>query len=42
MLPTVTDIYSHYQDFEPLRTKTAQETLTGFTRIFKRGILECT
>jgi hypothetical protein len=38
-LLTVTDIYSHYLDFEPMKTKTAEETLKGFKRIFKRGIL---
>ena len=35
----VTDIYSHYLDFEPMKTKTAEETLSAFKRIFKRGIL---
>jgi hypothetical protein len=36
---TVTDIYSHYLDFEPLQTKTAEATLIAFKRVFKRGIL---
>lgn len=38
-LLTVDDIYSNYCDFEPLKTKSANEVLKAFKTIFKRGIV---
>jgi hypothetical protein len=38
-LLTVIDIYSNYCDFEPLKTKSANEVLSAFKKIFKRGIV---
>lgn len=38
-LLSVTDVYSHYCDFEPLKTKNAPEVLKAFKTIFARGIL---
>jgi hypothetical protein len=38
-LLTVVDIYSNYLDFEPLKTKSANDVLKAFKTIFSRGIL---
>ena len=38
-LLVVVDIYSNYLDFEPLKTKSAEDVLKAFKIIFKRGII---
>lgn len=39
MLLVVDDIYSNYLDFEPLKSKSAEDVLQAFKTIFKRGIV---
>lgn len=36
---TVVDIYSNYLDFETLKSKSSEDILKAFKKIFKRGIL---